>query len=47
LIAPYEATTPLWAAHTIVMNPKQPRTEESNGTEAAHPFVSVAGPPGC
>jgi hypothetical protein len=28
-------TTPLWAAHTIVINPKQPRTEEANGTEAA------------
>jgi hypothetical protein len=37
LIAPYEVTTPLWAAHTIVINPKQPRTE------AAHPFVSVVG----
>jgi hypothetical protein len=43
LIAPYEVTTPLWAAHTIVINPKQPRTEEANGTEAAHPFVSVVG----
>jgi hypothetical protein len=29
------------AAHSIVINPKQPRTEEANGTEAAHPFVSV------
>ena len=43
LIAPYEVTTPLWAAHTIVINPKQPRTEEANGTEAAHLFVSVVG----
>jgi class 3 adenylate cyclase len=43
LIAPYEVTTPLLAAHTIVINPKQPRTEEANGTEAAHPFVSVVG----
>jgi hypothetical protein len=35
----------LWAAHTIVINPKQPRTEEANGAEAAHraPFVSVVG----
>jgi hypothetical protein len=33
----------LWAAHSIVINPKQPRTEEANGTEAAHPFVSVVG----
>ena len=30
-------------AHSIVINPKQPRTEEANGTEAAHPFVSVVG----
>jgi hypothetical protein len=29
-------------AHSIVINPKQPRTEEP-GTEAAHPFVSVVG----
>ena len=43
LIVPYEVTTPLWAAHTIVINPKQPRTEEANGTEAARPFVSVGG----
>jgi hypothetical protein len=31
------------AAHSIVINPKQPRTEEANGTEAAHPFVGVVG----
>ena len=43
LIAPYKVTTPLWPAHTIVIDPKQPRTEEANGTEAAHPFVSVVG----
>ncbi|MDT5148991.1 MAG: hypothetical protein QOI01_724 [Mycobacterium sp.] len=30
------------AAHSIVINPKQPRTEEANGTEAAHPFVAGA-----
>jgi hypothetical protein len=29
-------------AHSIVINPKQPRTEEP-GTEAARPFVSVVG----
>jgi hypothetical protein len=43
LIAPYKVTTPLWPAHTIVIDPKQPRTDEANGTEAAHPFVSVVG----
>jgi hypothetical protein len=30
-------------AHSIVINPKQPRTEEANGTEAAHPLVTVEG----
>jgi hypothetical protein len=43
LLAPYQIRTPLWAAHTIVINRKEPRTEEANGTEAAHPFVSVVG----
>jgi hypothetical protein len=38
LVAPYEVATPLWPAHTIVINPKEPRTEEANGTEAAHPL---------
>ena len=26
-----------------MIDPKQPRTDEANGTEAAHPFVSVVG----
>lgn len=43
LIAPFQVNTPLWSAHTIVIDPTQPRTEEANGTEAAHPFVSVVG----
>ena len=43
LIAPFQIATPLWSAHTIVIDPTQPRTEEANGTEAAHPFVSVVG----
>lgn len=43
LIAQYQVSTPLWAAHTIVINPKEPRTEEAHGSEAAHPFVSVVG----
>jgi hypothetical protein len=46
LIAPYKVTTPLWPAHTIVINPKKPRTEEANGTEAAPgwPISSHAAP---
>ena len=43
LIAPYQVTTTPWAAHTIVLDPKNPRTEEANGTEDAHRFVGVVG----
>lgn len=43
LLAPYEVSTPLWAAHTIVVDPRRPRTEEVNGTEDMHPFVSIVG----
>lgn len=43
LIAPYQVVTPLWAANTIVINPREPRTEEANGAEDSHPFVSVVG----
>ena len=43
LLAPYEVSTPLWAAHTIVVDPRRPRTEEANGTEDMHPFVSIVG----
>jgi hypothetical protein len=43
LIAPFQITTPLWAANTIVIDPKESRTEQANGTEDSHPFVSVVG----
>ena len=43
LITGFNVTTPLWAAHSIVIDPRQPRSEEANGTEDAHPFVSVIG----
>jgi hypothetical protein len=43
LIAMFEVSTPLWAAHTMVIHPQQPRTEEANGAEDQHPFVSVLG----
>lgn len=39
----YRITTPPWAAHTIMWRPNEPRTEEVNGSEHAHPFVSVLG----
>ncbi|MBZ4522158.1 hypothetical protein [Mycobacterium avium] len=37
------ATSPLWGAHTILVRPDIPRTDEANGTESAHPFVSALG----
>ena len=43
LLAPYQVNAPLWATHTIVVDPKIPRTDEATGTEDAHPFVSVLG----
>lgn len=43
LLEPYQVSTPLWAAHTIVVDPARPRTEEVNGAEDMHPFVSVVG----
>lgn len=38
-----KTTSPLWAAHSIMINPDVPRTEEANGTESAYPFVSAVG----
>lgn len=35
--------SPLWGAHTIMVRPDIPRTDEANGTESAHPFVSALG----
>ncbi len=43
LIAQFQVSTPVWAANTIVINPNESRTEEANGTEDSHPFVSVVG----
>ncbi|KPN48850.1 hypothetical protein AN931_22955 [Mycobacterium intracellulare subsp. chimaera] len=36
-------TSPLWGAHTIMVRPEVPRTDEANATESAHPFVSALG----
>lgn len=43
LIEPFQVSTPLWAAHTIVVHPQRRRTEEANGSEDQHPFVSALG----
>jgi hypothetical protein len=39
----YRITAPLWAARTIALRAHEPRTEEANGSEQAHPFVSTVG----
>lgn len=43
LLKPYQVTTPLWAATSIVVDPRANRTAEANGSEDAHPFISVVG----
>ena len=36
-------SSPLWGAHTIMIRPDVPRTEEANGGESAYPFISALG----
>jgi hypothetical protein len=43
MLANAKTTSPLWAAHTILLDPRVPRTDETQRTEHAHPFVSAAG----
>ncbi|MEW5811461.1 MAG: hypothetical protein AB1925_18625 [Actinomycetota bacterium] len=43
LLQPFGINPPLWPAHMIVIDPQRPRSEEANGTEDMHPFVSAAG----
>lgn len=38
-----KTSSPLWAAHTITVRPDVPRTDEADGAETAHPFVSALG----
>lgn len=38
-----KTSSPLWEAHTIMINPDVPRTEEANSAESAYPFVSAVG----
>jgi hypothetical protein len=35
--------SPLWTAHTIIVDPKKPRTDEVVGFPHGHRFVSVLG----
>ena len=43
VLKPFGVTSPLWAAHTIVLDPKAPRTDEVIGSAEACQFVSVVG----
>lgn len=43
LLAPYNVTSPLWSAQTVVLDPRVPRTEESSGSPEAHQFISILG----
>jgi hypothetical protein len=43
LLGSLKLSSPIWGAHTIMLNPQVPRTDEVNGSEHAHPFVSAIG----
>ncbi|OWM07725.1 hypothetical protein B7435_07290 [Mycolicibacterium peregrinum] len=43
LLEPFGVKTPLWAAHTLVLDPEAIRSEEATGSSEAHRFVSVVG----
>lgn len=38
-----QTTSPVWGAQTIMIRPQVPRTDEANGSETGHPFVSAVG----
>ena len=43
LLEPFGVQSPLWAAHTVVLNPAAPRTDEVIGSLEASHFVSILG----
>ena len=43
LLEPFGVQSPLWAAHTAVLNPAAPRTDEVIGSPEASHFVSILG----
>ena len=43
LLAPFEVRSPLWAGHTLVLNPTVPRTAEVMGSPEASQLVSIVG----
>lgn len=40
---PFETWSPVYPAHSILLNPAHPRTHEAAGDPAAQPFVSIVG----
>jgi hypothetical protein len=43
LLASLQVRTPIWSAHSIWLDPLMARTEEVNGSEDMHRFISVVG----
>jgi hypothetical protein len=43
LLDPLGIQSPLWAGHTLVLNPAVPRTAEVKGSPEASPFVRIIG----
>ena len=43
LLVPDQIRTPLWAASSDFLDSRLPRTEEANGSEGWHPFISMVG----
>jgi hypothetical protein len=43
LLAPFEVRSPLWAGHTLVLNPTVPRTAEVMGSPEVSQLVSIVG----
>jgi hypothetical protein len=43
LLVPDQIRTPLWAASSVFLDSRLPRTEEANGSEGWHPFISMVG----
>lgn len=43
LLEPFGVSSPLWGAHTLVLRPNEPRTDEVVGSQEAFEFVSVVG----
>ena len=40
---PFEMWSPVYPAHSVLLNPAQPRTLEATGDPTARPFVSIVG----